>query len=274
MSKVKVKCDNCGENIGRCPSKIKKHNFCNNKCRGQWRSREIRNEKHSQWKGGKIKIKCDLCSATIERHPSLIKAHNFCTTKCYGEWRSREFRGEKSNGYNGGKIKIKCDNCGKVIEKAHSAIKKAKYHFCDKKCKGEWESKDKEWGERLKKARKSRKKPAHQTKPELVFEEMCKKNNLPFKYTGDGSFWIGKKPSVNPDFIEANGKKIVVEIFGDYWHSPLRRYCKIRHSQTYGGKKKILKRYGWKLIIFWEIDILREDAEQFVLKKLKREKII
>lgn len=123
--------------------------------------------------------------------------------------------------------------------------------------------------ERMRKIRKHRKFPTHHTKPERIFEQICKKNNLPFKYTGDGSFWIGKDPSVNPDFVECNGKKIAVEIFGDYWHSPLLNH-KLKEDRTLSHRKKILKKYGWKLIVFWESDLKRKDAEQFVLNSLKK----
>lgn len=125
----------------------------------------------------------------------------------------------------------------------------------------------------LSEARKHHNFKTHHTKPERIFEAICKKYNLQFKYTGDGAFWIGKNPSVNPDFVECNGKKIAIEIFS-YWHDPLKRHCKIPFSQTYEGRKKILKKYGWKLIVFWDADILEEDAEAFVLAKLKKEKII
>ena len=123
--------------------------------------------------------------------------------------------------------------------------------------------------EKLRIARKARKGfPQHHTKPELIFEGICKKYNLPFKYTGDGAFWIGKNPTINPDFVNCNGKKIAVEIFGDYWHSPLLKQ-NISYSQSYEGRNKILKEYGWKLMVFWGTDLLREDAEQFILNKLK-----
>ena len=122
---------------------------------------------------------------------------------------------------------------------------------------------------KLREARKHRKIPTHHTKPELIFEEICKKHNLPFKYTGDGSFWIGKNPSVNPDFVECNGKKTAVEIFGDYWHSPLLNYG-LKENRTLSYRKKILKKYGWKLIVFWESDLKREDAEQFILNEMQK----
>lgn len=62
----------------------------------------------------------------------------------------------------------------------------------------------------------------------------------------------------------------MVEIFGDYWHSPLIRGQNIPFNQTYKGRKKTLKKYGWKLIVFWETDLLREDAESFILSQLNK----
>ena len=123
--------------------------------------------------------------------------------------------------------------------------------------------------QKIREARKHQKPfPTHHTNPELIFEAICKKHDLPFKYTGDGSFWI---KNLNPDFVECNGKKIAVEIFGDYWHSPLLRNT-VSYNQTYEGRKKVLKKYGWKLIVLWESDLKREDAEQFVLAVLKKAK--
>ena len=123
--------------------------------------------------------------------------------------------------------------------------------------------------QKMREARKNRFYPKHHTKPELIFEDICKKYNLPFKYVGDGSFWIGKNPSVNPDFVECNGKKIAVEIFGDYWHSPLLNW-KLKERSTLTHRQRILKKYGWKLVVFWQLDLLREDVEQFVLLQLSK----
>ena len=124
--------------------------------------------------------------------------------------------------------------------------------------------------EKIRKARKHRVFPKHHTKPERIFEEICKKNNLPFKYVGDGSFWIG---NMNPDFVECNGKKIAVEIFGDYWHSRLLNW-KLGEKSTLTYRKRALKKHGWKLAVFWESDLKRVDAEQFVLNILKKQGIM
>ena len=122
-------------------------------------------------------------------------------------------------------------------------------------------------------ARKLIKFPKHHTKPERIWQEIViDKHSLPFRYTGDSSFWIGGKPAINPDFIHLT-KKIVVEIFS-YWHDPLRRNGKVRYAATLEGRKRILKKYGWKMIVFWDIDLLREDAEEYVLHVLRENKII
>jgi len=120
--------------------------------------------------------------------------------------------------------------------------------------------------EKLREARKHQRIPKHHTKPELIFEHICKTYNLPFKYVGDGKFWIGK-PSLNPDFIESNGKKIAIEVFGDYWHNPLLNK-NIREIATLSFRKKILEKYGWELIVFWENELKNNNREHIVLDRI------
>lgn len=96
--------------------------------------------------------------------------------------------------------------------------------------------------------------PIHHTKPELEFMRICKKYNLPFKYVGDGQVWIGK---LNPDFINIDGKKEVVEIFGEYWHSPVLRK-NLRETATYEGRRKRFKEYGFDCKIIWENELKNE----------------
>ena len=125
---------------------------------------------------------------------------------------------------------------------------------------------------KLREARKHRIFPKHHTKPELIFEGFCNQNNLPFRYTGDGSFWIGKgKDAINPDFVHLK-KKIVVEIFS-WFHDELHNR-NVRPKARYDIRKKIYKKYGYKMIVFWQEDLDREDAEPFVLAVLHKEGII
>lgn len=104
-------------------------------------------------------------------------------------------------------------------------------------------------------------------KLEVKFQNICKKHNLPFKYVGDGRYWIG---GLNPDFIGSNGDKTIIEVFGNYWHSPLHN-PNVKEKAIYEYRKNVFERFGWKVIVLWEDDIVREDAEKYILQKLKKE---
>jgi len=85
--------------------------------------------------------------------------------------------------------------------------------------------------------------------------DIIKKNNLPYKYVGDGSFIIGYK---NPDFVNINGEKKLIEV-ANLQH----------HSEDYPIKRaKYFSKYGWKSYIFRT----KELDENIVLKTLKEEK--
>ena len=185
----------------------------------------------------KILVKCDECGKV------RISSKDAYRALC----RSCGRRGSRSHRWKGGKVKAICRTCGKIFPVYPSKLKWGT-KYCSRIC-----------------ARKKQKRPTHHTKPERIFEQICKKNNLPFKYVGDGSFWIER---INPDFIETNGKNTAVEIFGDYWHSPLLNR-KLGEKSTLTYRKRALKKHGWKLVVFWESDLKRVDAEQFVLLTLK-----
>lgn len=108
---------------------------------------------------------------------------------------------------------------------------------------------------------------ARPTKPEQRFIELSRKYNLPFRYTGNGSFRI---ENIYPDFVECNGHKVCIEIFGDYWHTPLFNHH-IEFDRTERGRKGILKKYGWKCIVLWQSALMADDGEQYALKLLEKE---
>ena len=227
-------------------------------------------EKNPNWKGGMIKKICEECGKEFNRKLSAIKRgkNRFCSYSCAYKGRKRpNTSGENNPRWKGGPSKRICEICGKTFERKYSAVKRGKGRFCSQQCYNEWQAKDKQWQEHMKQMRKE----IHQTptKPERIFQEICKKNNLDFHYVGDGQLWIGKKRKLNPDFIEANGKKICIEIFGDYWHSPLLNR-NMKEYSTLGYRKRHYQKYNWHSVFIWESDLLRKDAEQFVLNELQK----
>lgn len=115
--------------------------------------------------------------------------------------------------------------------------------------------------QKIREARKKQVFPKNKTQPELKISKIIDKYNLPIKYVGNGSYWIGK---INPDFIAINGK-LAIEVFGEYWHDPTLN-SSVRFLGTEEGRRKYLKSFDWDLIVLWQSEI--ERGEQFILSKL------
>lgn len=80
-------------------------------------------------------------------------------------------------------------------------------------------------------------------KQELILNCILK-TNFPkeWKYVGDGRIIIEGK---NPDFINVNGKKAIIELFGERWHEP-------EEEQT---RKEVFSKYGYKTLIIWQKEL-------------------
>ena len=109
----------------------------------------------------------------------------------------------------------------------------------------------------------------HQRPNNLEQKLVCiiQKYNLPYKFCGNGNLWIGNH---NPDFININGKKEVIEVFGNYWHSKEV----IGKSEEVHVKEFInhYLQYGFSCKIIWENEI-NKLSEQEILNKLLDEPI-
>ena len=101
---------------------------------------------------------------------------------------------------------------------------------------------------------------------------------LPNEYAYNGDFSCGITIGGKiPDFVNVNGEKIVIEVFGP-WHDEIfmREHFddEISWKRTEFGTKAFYSQFGYKCVVFWQEDLEREDVEQFVLKKLKEEKVL
>ena len=63
-----------------------------------------------------------------------------------------------------------------------------------------------------------------------------------WKFVGDGQVFINGKC---PDFININGQKKIIELFGDYWH----------RGQGTRKRKECYKSYGYDTLIIWEKEL-------------------
>lgn len=81
-----------------------------------------------------------------------------------------------------------------------------------------------------------------------------------WQYVGDGEIIIS---GLSPDFINCNGHKAIIEVFGDYWHSESSPV-----HQTDYGRKAIFAKYGYKTLIIWEHE-LKNLSEEEIIQKVK-----
>lgn len=98
------------------------------------------------------------------------------------------------------------------------------------------------------------------TKLEQQLIILIKQNNLPFKYVGNGEFIVGGRC---PDFLNINGKKQIIEIFGRYWHSPIYRPT-MSYKQTYRATIEHYKKYGFGCLIIWDYEL--KDSNMIIKK--------
>ena len=114
--------------------------------------------------------------------------------------------------------------------------------------KAQW--RDPEFTEKMMKAR--RKKP---NQAELRLQDILNRHYpSEWKFVGDGQVNLGGR---FPDFININGKKELIELFGTYWH-PLFDVAQ---------RKEHYRQYGFRVAVIWEDEL--EDEGRLV-KTLKR----
>ena len=75
-----------------------------------------------------------------------------------------------------------------------------------------------------------------------------------YKYVGNGEFILAGKC---PDFMNINGKKKIIELYGDYWHK----------GQNPQARIGLFAEYGYSTLIVWEHDL--KDSKSMVNKLLE-----
>ena len=203
----------------------------------------------------------------------------YCSRKCYGEWRRKnnikplitEERNKKiSDSLKKEYVKRVCQTCGADFEVPKWAIAKKACNFCSLKCywkslKGKRRSPETEfekgyipwckglkdcWDDKTLKRILTRRSP---NKEESVLIELFRNVNLPYKYVGNGEIIIGGR---NPDFINHDGKKKIIEFFGEHWHK----------KEDEDIKRKIYKEYGFEMLGIWGKELENKDK---LIKKIE-----
>ncbi len=95
------------------------------------------------------------------------------------------------------------------------------------------------------KARLRTKKNKKETQLESILDEYYPNE---WKFVGDGQLIIAGKC---PDFVNVNGKKLLIELFGDYWHKDDNPQDRI----------DVFTPFGYRTLVIWESEL----KENFIL---------
>lgn len=86
------------------------------------------------------------------------------------------------------------------------------------------------------------------TKPERQISKLLNKlYPKEWKFVGDGAVIIAGK---NPDFINVNGQKKIIECWGDYWHE----------GENPQDRIDVFKPYGFDTLIIWASELKDSDS--------------
>lgn len=83
-----------------------------------------------------------------------------------------------------------------------------------------------------------------------------------WKFVGDGQVIIN---GLCPDFINVNGKKKIIELFGEHWHNGKTE------NRTEAGRKKIFNKHGYDLLVIWDYELKDESVVIEKIKEFERE---
>jgi len=84
-------------------------------------------------------------------------------------------------------------------------------------------------------------------KQEQKLIDFLDEHNFPFKYVGNGEITIGH---YCPDFIDCNGSKKIIELFGSYWHT----------KEDVSTRKELYGKYGFQTLIIWDHELADREA--------------
>lgn len=265
-------CPQCSREFQIRACDIGKYRFCSLQCRVAYFANHP--SEHPRWQGGLLRKICPVCQSSFYIKRSHFNERIYCSRECYMKVQSERQKGDTNPAKREvarKKIKqswvgrprqwvfLECPVCKKVFRAFPSEVKKGR-RFCSKTCS------NMSWA-----IRKLHPKP---NKPERALQGILD-SHFPeqWKYTGDGSSLIGW---FNPDFVNCNGQKAIIELFGEYWHST--KVAKDKWEKTELGCIMAYNSLGYRCLIIWDYELKDEQAvvakvKQFMKKEVLNEAI-
>jgi len=138
LALVEVKCEYCNKKFKRIKANLRKSKkyFCNRDCQLKYQKARIPVREQ------KVEVICPMCGEkrNILRIVAARTKTGLCQKCAYKMSREKRIRNlRKARKVK--RHKIKCDNCGKTLNLTQKEIANYEKHFCDRKCRNEYEHK-------------------------------------------------------------------------------------------------------------------------------------
>lgn len=89
---------------------------------------------------------------------------------------------------------------------------------------------------------------------EIKMQQIIQDNNLPYKFVGNGKFFID---NINPDFVNINGEKKAIEV---YYKQHKEQFSNGGYLGWKERREKICKEYGWNMLFFDVIQVNNQNV--------------
>ena len=86
---------------------------------------------------------------------------------------------------------------------------------------------------------------------EIKFQKIVDEHNLPYKFVGNGKFFIER---INPDFVNTNGEKIAIEV---YYRKHKEQFRDKTIEEWKQERLEVCKKYGWEMLFFDEKEVYK-----------------
>lgn len=192
-------------------------------------------------------VTCPICGKEFEPAPYRLKRSKLicCSRECGRHSRLKQLEeAQEKRLLNHPRVDKVCEICGSHFSTNYSARNRRRY--CSQQCKGV----------ALIKQLARRTKP---TRPEQAIIDIVTKHFPQFKYNGNGEAGIVLSGLV-PDFVNVNGKKEIIEVFGDYYHTVLATNWR----KTELGRKMAYNSVGYDCLVLWEHEIKAKSEAEIV----------
>lgn len=238
----------CSESTRKKMSEAMRIRFADPEYRKRQSDRVKENWQNLEYRNHQSEVHKD--SMAGEKHPMFGRKHSEETRKKMRENRSPYLAGENHPRYG----KPHTEEVRKRLSASHKGVPLSEKHRASigKASKRVWarisEEKKNEWAANIRKGLQ-----CVPNKPEAAILSILD-SMYPgeWKFVGDGEVVLAGKC---PDFINVNGQKKIIELFGDYWH----------RGQNPEDRAAIFAPFGYETLVIWERELKDMDS---VIKKI------